>query len=182
MENQGKKDGSRILFLEKGILGIGVVLSFLGTIEPIRYDLKYAWCFLFPALGVLLIILIRQIARKSKTAGRIFGLIAIIVYLVIAGLGYGYCLQVREGLRLLDPYRDKSVTVMIGETQYRWDNRSFIRQRGGLTQIEDGKVRLFIDGNQKEGYAFFTGEDEMDVIYVQVHSGGTGEWLRLVKE
>ena len=81
-----KRKISPLIIIEAVILAFGVFLSIQATVKPLRFTTKYIWCFVFPLLGIGMILFLLLRLRKKFTS--LIGIGLILLYLFAAGYGF----------------------------------------------------------------------------------------------
>lgn len=158
------------------ILLLGTVMSMSSTIKPLRYTAKYVWCFVFPILGVGLIMFLILTIRKKLIW--LFGLFFIIFYLFVGGYGAFVCELNASRLKRVQFYEGKEVMALIDGVTYSWDGESVTYDYEGLEYIDPAKdVKVLVNGEEKR-YGVLGSADSLD-IYIEIYGGGTGIFLKL---
>ncbi len=173
-----KRSISLLTIIEIIVLAIGVAMSFSSTVKPLKYTARYAWCFIFPLLGVgLIAFLIVKIRKKMIW---LIGLGFIIMYLITAGYGAFVCELNNSRLKRISGFTGKEVIAVQGDTEYIWDGESASYNPEKLEymkQDERGMLKVTVDGEEAH-YGVLTSSDD-DCLYLEIYGGGTGIFLKL---
>ncbi len=179
MENE-KSSISAFVIFEIIILILGIGMSIASTLKPLKYTMKYAWCFAFPVLGAFFVIALILMIRKKRAA--LIGVILAFVYLCTAGFGAIVCEVNTTRLRLLTHFEGKSVTVSFDDSVYEWDGKSVTYDPSKLEVDSKASGRedfACMVGGEKKDYLLYTDKGDRDVYYLEVSSAGTGIFLIL---
>ena len=172
---------SLLTILEIIILAIGVAISTGSTVKPLKYTTKYVWCFIFPILGVVLIIFLIKGIRKKMSG--LLGLGFIIMYIFVGGFGAFVCELNSSRLNRVSFFEGKEVRAVLGETEYKWDGESVSYNPEKLSYIEPSEKMnpvITVDGENKKYGALTSSED--DCLYLEIYGGGTGIFLKLSQQ
>ena len=178
MSEKPKGKVSVFAVIEMIILAFGVAMSLSSTIKVLRVTDKYIWCFVFAAVGFLLIVILAVNIRKKYTW--LAGIIFIVFYLFFAGYGAFVCELNASRIKKVEYYSEQGVTAEVGDVSYEWDRESVTYNPDGLEYLDESvepyqKIRI---GEEERKLCIYTGSDP-NVIYIEVYSGGTGIFLIL---
>lgn len=170
-----KRKISPLIIIEAVILAFGVFLSIQATVKPLRFTTKYIWCFVFPLLGIGMILFLLLRLRKKFTS--LIGIGLILLYLFAAGYGYFICELNYSRLNKISFFEGKEVKIVYDDTEYKWDGESVTYERNGLINIESGEMKITLDGEDIRYGVLRKPED--DNLYLEIYGGGTGIFLKL---
>ena len=173
-----KRRISLFAIIEIIVLAIGVAMSFSSTVKPLKYTMRYAWCFIFPLLGVGLIAFL--IVKIRKKLIWLIGLGFIIMYLITAGYGAFVCELNCSRLKRISGFTGKEVRAVLGEIEYTWDGESASYNPENLEYMKPDdrlNLKVTVDG-EKAHYGVLTSSDD-DCLYLEIYGGGTGIFLKL---
>ena len=171
---------STLVIFEIMILLLGIGMSIASTFKALQYTLKYVWCFLFPVLGIILVVTLIIMIRKKRAA--LIGLAFICIYLLTAGFGAIVCEVNSSRLRILSQFDGKEVTVSFADSVYIWDGSSVTydpRNMEPYSEISGGGEYLCMVGGEKKSYVLYSDREKQAVYYLEVSSAGTGIYFIL---
>lgn len=171
-----KKRVSILGIIEIIILLFGTFLSITGTLAPLKYSMKYAWCFVFALLGLVFVAIMIILLRRKFVV--LIGLVLIIIYFFAAGWAYIICEMNMMRLARIAFYEDKEVILTVDGSTYEWDGKSVSYSDEGLLPVDtsdSSNTYIFtVNGEDGRGGLY---KDATGAYYVQTSPSGTGIYL-----
>lgn len=170
----------RAVITECVLLLLAALVSALVTADAVAYAEKFIPYFAVALLGAALAVLL-FVLRNNRFA-LFLGIAFLFVYLVTAGFGGLACQVNKTRLRRLESYKQHSVQLILRGRQYDWDRESitYTPTDMELLPLQDAQqAELRYDGEKRDAaYSLYLRRGE-DVVYYEISSSGTGEYLVL---
>lgn len=170
-----------LIVIECVILAIGVLLSYFGTSDAVKYSKAYTPYYLYAVLGVACIVVLLLLRDKQLTVH--LGFVMIVVYALFAGFhGYGNCEIAVDRFQKLQQYKGATFSLYIDDEVYEWKGATLYNGKElQPLSLEGREAYTEMKGNKNTPNPVYVKQDQSETLYYVIDTRDEGDYLIMVK-